>query len=45
MKVEITRYKSGERKGEIKKCDVQVEYSDVVGKNHVVCSEMDAWSE
>ena len=28
MKVEITRYKSGERKGEIKKCDVQVEYGD-----------------
>ena len=28
MKVEITRYKSGERKGEIKKCDVQVEYAD-----------------
>lgn len=28
MKVDITRYKSGERKGEIKKCDVQVEYSD-----------------
>ena len=28
MKVEITRYKSGEHKGEIKKCDVQVEYAD-----------------
>lgn len=28
MKVDITRYKSGERKGEIKKCDVKVEYSD-----------------
>ena len=28
MKVDITRYKSGERKGEIKKCDVKVEYAD-----------------
>lgn len=28
MKVDITRYKRGERKGAVKKCDVQVEYAD-----------------